>query len=183
MRNSIVNPTTTATGMVTIQFLIVIAWRKSIIPIRNRTREHWRRSGNVLKILSTCQLIRAWYRIWCTAYISRGVSSEKDWCSRSHCSEIVPTNTVVKLRTKLMNQSVLTRRDEESGENSGWTGDGREELEPSGLSRCVAIRESREITVSSGFGWRFLYDSTMNVVTTAEKRPAYRLQCPRMIEC
>lgn len=39
--------------------------------------------------------------------------------------------------------------------------------------RPVAIWKRMPMTASLGSGWRNLYDSTRNVVTTAEKSPAF----------
>lgn len=87
---------------------------------------------------------------------------------------MVPTRTVVRLSTRLINQSVFVLIEDVVGENIGISvGEFKDKEILLGFSRRVAMRVNRETMTSSGFAWRLRYDSMTNVVTTEEKRPAF----------
>lgn len=85
---------------------------------------------------------------------------------------MIPMRTVVRLRTRLMNQNMLTQTDKGVGENDWATG---AIVELRGPLRHTKIWDKRLMIILFGSGWRVLYDLTMNAVTTAENSPALNL--------
>lgn len=84
----------------------------------------------------------------------------------------MPTRTVVKLRTRLRNQKMLTRMMDGDGVVDRFSERGCE-VEFVTLSRRSAIRARRMTDRSVESARRDLHDSTTKAVTTAENRPAY----------
>lgn len=68
----------------------------------------------------------------------------------------MPMRAVVKLRTKLINQKLLTRIEDALGENCCPEETGRADVELRGPSGRVAIWDNRLIMVVVGSGWRVL---------------------------
>lgn len=97
---------------------------------------------------------------------------------------IIPNKMTVKLRIRLMNQNTLILTAEVLGENDD---EGRAIAVGSlatvalrGLSSRRAMWVRRLTTSSFGSGCRFLYDSTINVVTKPENRPAYIIELEKI---
>lgn len=86
---------------------------------------------------------------------------------------MIPTSTVVRLKTKLRNQKILTRMADGVGEKGGgaWLAKAPK-AGSEGLSSLAAMCTRALNKLLSGSGCRFLYDSIAKPVTTAEKSPA-----------
>jgi len=76
--------------------------------------------------------------------------------------------TVVRLKMRLRNQRMLTRISVGVGANLGVVGMSVPFTRPSSWARM------RDKSISDGSCFKDLYDSIMNAVTTAEKRPAFK---------
>ena len=83
--------------------------------------------------------------------------------------------TVARLKMRLRNQSMLTRISEELGVNVDMVRfRGTTSVPLARLSSWARMRNKSTLDTSAESCFRLLYDSIINAVTTAEKRPAFR---------
>ena len=114
--------------------------------------------------------------------------------SRSHCLTNMPNDAVARLKTRLANQSELTRIAVSGGDHTGmvlesaalgpeggakvalkYPGPTRYPLVFAAISRNSPIASALSALLESG-GWRLWYDSMRNAVRTAENKPACEIR-------
>lgn len=103
---------------------------------------------------------------------SRGELAALRVYSRSHCFVRIPTDAETRLRTRLENHSMLMRTERESTEKPVLCVGDCCAAVPVFAASCAEIWPKRFAVLSSGSSCSSLYDSMLNAVTTAEKRPA-----------
>src|SRR6188768_3164314 len=94
---------------------------------------------------------------------------------------MIPIRTVARLKMRLRNQRMLTRMSEGEGVKVGFTRlCGVATVVPfAALSSCARMRNRKTLDTSLESCLSPLYDSIMNAVTMAEKRPAFERMRPQ----
>ena len=117
-----------------------------------------------MKISGTCHSASASDFIWNKAK------------SRFGCGGFGVSLVLGRLRMRLQNQNMLSRTEEGGGVNDGVGCNSKDGRADPLLSNRLAMRVRRWTIVSCGSASSVLWDSTSKAVTTAEKRPAFKLK-------
>ena len=153
-------------------------------PAKNRASADWSNTGIAFTMDPTCHRSRLFRRYWRNFEMCSESTDRPLLNSLSHCLTRMPTEAEERLRTRLVNQHMLSDTahrgiavevikvapdDRKAGcveLMNGWTNDRL----PSWSEMCWRIADDWS---GPGSGWSSLYDSTLNAVRIAENKPAY----------